>query len=89
MHHSHTPVIEFDGRDRAAGVWAMSDHLYWKRDGVAQWLRGFGFYHERYVRMNGAWLFCYRRLERVHVETSAGAAAMRVDHSGENRLMGI
>ena len=89
VHHSHTPVIEFDGPERASGVWAMSDSLFWSRDGVAQWLRGFGFYHERYVRVNGAWLFCYRRLERTHVETSDGAAALRVDLSGENPYMAV
>ena len=88
VHHSHTPVIEFDGTDRAVGIWAMADNLYWKKDGRPQWVRGFGFYHERYVKVRGEWLFCYCRLERTHVETSDGAVAMRVDHSGQNATMG-
>ena len=50
VHHSHTPVIDFQDRDNATGVWAMEDNLFWKRDGEQQWLRGFGFYHETYVR---------------------------------------
>ena len=66
-HHSHTPVIEFQDRDHATGVWAMEDNLFWTKNGERQWLRGFGFYHERYVRRDGRWLFCYRRLERTHV----------------------
>lgn len=88
IHHSHTPVIAFDGPDRATGVWAMTDNLYWHRDGAAQWLRGFGFYHEHYRKVQGEWLFCYRRLERTHVEASDAAAAMRFDRSGENPRMG-
>ena len=83
VHHSHTPVIEFQDADHATGVWAMEDNLFWKTNGEPQWLRGFGFYHERYVKKDGRWLFCYRRLERTHVETSPGAASMRVDKSGE------
>jgi hypothetical protein len=50
VHHCHTPVIDFQDRDNATGVWAMEDNLFWTRSGEKQWLRGFGFYHETYVR---------------------------------------
>ena len=87
IHHSHTPVIEFEGRDRAKGVWAMEDSLFWKRNGERLWFRGFGFYHERYaLEADGEWRFTYRRLERIHVETSPGAELLAVDHSGESDL---
>ncbi len=89
VHHCHTPVISFDDRDHASGVWAMEDNLFWKRNGEKQWLRGFGFYHERYVRgSDGAWCFCYRKLERTHAETSPGAMVIAADFSGENALVG-
>ena len=89
VHHSHTPVIEFQDPDHATGVWAMEDNLFWKRDGEKQWLRGFGFYHEKYVReADGEWRFSYRKLERTHAETSPGAAVLAVDESGENRTVG-
>ena len=52
-------------------------------DGEPQWLRGFGFYHERYEKRGGAWLFSYRRLERTHISTSDGIAHLRLDRSGE------
>jgi ketosteroid isomerase-like protein len=88
VHHCHTPVIEFQDRDHATGVWAMEDNLFWKRNGEKQWLRGFGFYHERYVRgTDGQWRFNYRRLERTHAETSPGAARIAADHSGENLII--
>lgn len=90
VHHSHTPVIEFQDRDHASGVWAMEDNLFWTRNGEKQWLRGFGFYHERYLRgVDGEWRFSYRRLERTHAETSPGASLMAADFSGENAMLGI
>jgi hypothetical protein len=90
IHHSHTPVIDFQDRDQATGVWAMEDNLFWTRNGEKQWLRGFGFYHERYARgQDGQWRFTYRRLERTHAETSPGATLLAMDHSGENPKFGI
>jgi len=90
VHHSHTPVIEFQDRDHATGTWAMEDNLFWTRNGEKQWLRGYGFYHERYVRgADGQWRFSYRRLERTHAVTSPGAALMAHDVSGENATMGV
>jgi ketosteroid isomerase-like protein len=90
VHHSHTPVIEFQDRDHATGTWAMEDNLFWTRNGEKQWLRGYGFYHERYVRgADGQWRFSFRRLERTHAATSPGAALMAHDVSGENATMGV
>lgn len=89
-HHSHSPVIEFQDRDHATGVWAMEDNLFWLRNGEKQWIRGFGFYHERYVRgADRQWRFSYRRLERTHAETSEGAGMYAADHSGENSILGV
>jgi hypothetical protein len=89
VHHCHTPVIEFQDRDNATGVWAMEDNLFWSRNGEKQWLRGFGFYHETYVRgADGRWRFRYRKLERTHAETSPGASSLAVDVSGENLRVG-
>ena len=90
VHHSHSPVIEFQDPDHATGVWAMEDNLFWKRNGEKQWLRGFGYYYERYVReADGEWRFSYRKLERTHAETSPGASPIAADFSGENATMGI
>lgn len=90
VHHCHTPVIEFQDRDNATGVWAMEDNLFWSRNGEKQWLRGFGFYHETYRReADGQWRFTYRKLERTHAETSPGASAIAADFSGENLIVGV
>jgi ketosteroid isomerase-like protein len=90
VHHCHTPVIEFQDRTHATGVWAMEDNLFWQRNGQKEWLRGYGFYHETYVRgADGQWRFSYRKLERLHVETSPGASGLAHDVSGENFLVGV
>lgn len=36
VHHCHTPVIEFQDRNNATGVWAMEDNLFWLRNGEKQ-----------------------------------------------------
>ena len=85
VHHSHTPVIDFQDRDNATGTWAMEDNLFWTRGGEKHWVRGFGFYYERYVREpDGQWRFSYRKLERTHAETSPNTTALAFDVSGEN-----
>ena len=90
VHHCHTPVIEFQDRNHATGVWAMEDNLFWTRHGEKQWLRGFGFYHESYVKgPDGQWRFSYRKLHRTHAETSPGASSIAADFSGENAIVGL
>jgi hypothetical protein len=90
VHHSHSPVIEFQDRNHATGIWAMEDNLFWYRNGEKQWLRGFGLYHESYARgADGRWRFSHRRLERTHAETSPGATAISADFAGENLLVGL
>jgi hypothetical protein len=90
VHHSHSPVIDFQSPDRATGVWAMEDNLFWKRNGEKQWVRGFGFYRETYARgADAEWRFSYRQLERTHAETSPGASLLAADYSGENGIVGV
>ncbi|TAK99659.1 MAG: nuclear transport factor 2 family protein [Rhodospirillaceae bacterium] len=73
IHHSHTPDINIQSSDKATGIWAMEDMLYWMQGGEEHWLHGFGFYHETYEKRNGKWVFTNRRLKRISVKTSPGA----------------
>jgi hypothetical protein len=73
VHQSHTPNITFESRDRAKGIWAMEDMLFWKQGEADHWLHGYGYYHETYERLDGRWVFKTRRLERLYVHTSPGA----------------
>lgn len=73
VHQSHTATITFESPTAASGIWAMEDNLFWTQDGEEHWLRGYGFYHERYEKRDGRWLFTFRRLERLRVLSSPGA----------------
>src|SRR5262249_48039555 len=51
VHHGHTPEIHLTGPDHATGTWAMHDYvLMHTKDGRPMVLRGYGHYHEDYVR---------------------------------------
>ena len=67
-HHIHAPEIEIDG-DTATGIWAMQDRNIWPS---GRKLLGFGHYHERYVRVDGAWRIAESKLTRINVEMSEG-----------------
>jgi uncharacterized protein (TIGR02246 family) len=63
-HQVHSPEILIDG-DRASAVWAMEDRLIWD-DGRT--MRGYGHYHEDYVKREGRWWIARQRLTRLFME---------------------
>jgi hypothetical protein len=72
VHNGGIPEIDIDG-DRATAIWPMSDLLVFPVDrpnpfGLAR-LHGYGHYHERYERRDGAWRIAALRLDRLHVDT--------------------
>jgi uncharacterized protein (TIGR02246 family) len=70
VHHGHMPELELTGPDTARGVWAMEDYVEFPAgpDGTRVGLRGYGHYHEEYVREDGAWRIARLRLERLRVD---------------------
>lgn len=72
-HHGHMPEIELHGRDRASGVWAMSDRI----DHPDYQLVGYGHYHEEYVRQDGCWRIHRLRLTRLHEERTPRSGGSR------------
>ena len=70
VHHGHMPEIIIETPDSATGIWAMEDKL-WVQEGSElpfKWLHGYGHYHERYVRIDGAWRIAEIRLSRLRVD---------------------
>jgi uncharacterized protein (TIGR02246 family) len=73
VHHGHMPEIEVTGPDTASGVWAMDDYVEWpaSETGARSGLRGYGHYHEEYVREDGDWRIARTRLVRLRVDPLA------------------
>lgn len=70
VHHGHMPEIVIESAESATGIWAMEDKL-WVKEGSElpfKWLHGYGHYHERYARIDGAWRIAEIRLSRLRVD---------------------
>jgi len=69
-HHVHMPEIDLQG-DEANVIWAMQDRNTWDppKNGVSI-QRGYGQYHERYVRVNGEWKIAAEKLVYLHLDTN-------------------
>jgi hypothetical protein len=63
-HQVHTPEIRLNG-DEAQVIWAMQDRVVWGPD---KSLTGYGHYHERWVRQDGAWKIATLKLTRLHID---------------------
>ena len=71
-HHGHMPEIEITSPTTATGIWAMED-LLWVHDGAPvpyKTLRGWGHYHETYVKRDGRWMIKTIRLSRLRVDVT-------------------
>ena len=63
VHHGHMPEITLVDDTTATGIWAMEDYVDWGADGGA--FRGYGHYHETYVRDGAEWRISSLRLTRI------------------------
>lgn len=66
-HHGHMPEIELVDGSHARGVWAMFDWV----DHPQYDLRGFGHYHEDYVKGAEGWLIQRTKLTRLREDRVA------------------
>jgi hypothetical protein len=65
VHQAHMPEIEIDG-DEARAVWALQDRVIWGPERAS--ITGYGHYHERWVRRDGAWKLAALKLTRLHID---------------------
>jgi hypothetical protein len=72
VHTGHTSEIEITGPDTARGIWSMSDYVVWPSDGPPVGYRGYGHYHEEYVRTPDGWKIKRRRLTRLRLDPLEG-----------------
>ncbi len=63
IHHGHMPEIALLDNGEATGIWAMEDIVI--LPGLT--LQGWGHYHERYRKEEGAWRISHTRLSRLRL----------------------
>lgn len=62
VHHGHMPEIALTGPATATGIWAMMDLVE-----LGAGFRGYGHYHEEYVKREGRWQIRRLHLTRLRV----------------------
>ena len=81
VHQVHMPEISVTG-DVATAIWAMNDYVSFPSEGSPYVIRGYGHYHEEYVRTPDGWRVASSTLERLRVDTEGDLpAAFRRDES--------
>jgi hypothetical protein len=65
VHHGHMPEIELASATTATGIWAMEDMLRWP-NGME--MHGYGYYHETYEKLDGAWRIKSTTLTRLRTD---------------------
>jgi len=66
MHQCHHPEIELTSDTTAKGIWALQDYLIITQANMS--LRGAGFYHDEYVKVNGEWKIKHTGYKRIFEE---------------------
>jgi hypothetical protein len=71
VHHGHMPEISIESEDRARGIWVLADYNVFDQ---APWgsgtFRGYGHYHETYVRdASAGWQIHTLRLSYIRVDS--------------------
>ena len=89
VHQGFMPELELAGLSAAKGIWAFSDHLDFRGapgpfPSGASIIRGYGHYHEEYVKHGHAWRISSLRVSRLKQEELVGGVFRSVAYSGDN-----
>lgn len=68
VHHGHNGEVSIESETKASAIWPMMDLLYMPPGAPYALMTGYGFYHETYEKIAGAWKLKTLRIERIRVE---------------------
>ena len=68
VHHGHNGEITLSSDTTASAIWPMTDRLYMPSGAPFSLVTGYGYYHETYEKVGGAWKIKTLRIERTRVE---------------------
>jgi hypothetical protein len=69
-HHGHNCEITLTSGTTASAIWSMTDRLFMPPGGAYAVMTGYGYYHETYENVGGAWLIKTIRIQRIRVESA-------------------
>lgn len=70
VHQGHNFEVDFMGDGIAAGIWSMTDRLWFPPSGDFSLMTGYGHYHETYTKVSGAWQIKTTHITRIRVEVA-------------------
>ena len=70
VHHSHNGEITVTSDTTASAIWSMTDRLFMPAAKDYAVMTGYGYYHETYEKVAGAWKLKTLRIQRIRVEVS-------------------
>jgi len=73
VHQAYMPELKITGPTTATGIWGMCDYLDFHGapgplPGGGTVVRGYGHYHEEYVKEDGEWRISSYRVERLRTD---------------------
>jgi hypothetical protein len=79
-HCVHHPEIEFTSATTATGIWALEDTVIDTQHDIT--IRGAAFYHDEYVKVDGAWRIRHTGYERTFEEMQSRkeSPSLRLTH---------
>lgn len=67
-HHGHNGEITLTSDSTATAIWPMTDRLFMPPGKAFSVMTGYGYYHETYEKIGGAWKIKTLRIQRIRVE---------------------
>jgi hypothetical protein len=83
VHQVHAPELELHSETSASGIWALEDFV---RLGPGLSMRGYGHYHETYLKLDGQWRIRSSRLTRLREDIITPFFSLRLSDGLKKRL---
>ncbi len=79
LHQAHHPEIDLTDETHATGTWYLQDIVISTQDNFA--LRGAGFYHDNYVKIEGEWKINQTGYDRTYEETEERSDKLQITNN--------
>jgi hypothetical protein len=72
VHQAYSPDITLTGPDTATGIWGLADYVSFAGEEPPKGFRGYGHYHEEYVRTRKGWRIKRVAITRLRIDALDG-----------------